>query len=176
MVPFDPKPINGGQFYLFHVEGGTRIYELCSRLDQGDDAERKSLAAKLGVSPKCDYAAVGDALHSGAPAVRRYRELSRDAWRRHQASPIADAVQAIHLVGAGGRHHSIERPLPGAVPLVDENLLLARYPEIEIHRDQTMLESVVVAAGRMGIIYSVVLRVVRQYALEEARHWRTGLV
>jgi hypothetical protein len=87
-------------------------------------------------------------------------------------APIADAVQAIHLIGPGGVQHWIERPLPTptGAPLVDENLLQALYPKIKVHRDEGMLAAVSIAAGRMGIIYSVVLRVIRQYALAETRH------
>jgi hypothetical protein len=169
--PFNPAAAPDDKIYLYHVEAGTRIYELYSRLDAGDDREPQSLARVLGTSPTCDYNgpwAMGTLGGAGGQTIAGAFSTGTHGgdW---EIPPIADAVQAIHLVGAGGRHHWIERPLPDGTPLVDDGMLQARYPKIEIHRDASMLAAAVVAVGRMGIIYSVVLRVVRQYALEEAR-------
>lgn len=171
--PFNSSvKIDESKIYLYHVEAGTRIYELYSRLDEGDGRQPKSLAAALGSGPLCDYSGpwamrtLGGA--GGQTIVGVFSTGTHGGDVKTQ--PIVDAVQAIHLVGPGGRQHWIERPLPNGVSLIDQTLLEARYPKIEIHRDETMLAAVAVAAGRMGIIYSVVLRVVRQYALNEDRH------
>jgi hypothetical protein len=51
--------------------------------------------------------------------------------------------------------------------LVDEAKLRLRFPKIHYHADDDMMRAVTVACGRMGVIYSVVLRTVRQYALYE---------
>ena len=75
--------------------------------------------------------------------------------------PLADAVRALHLVGPGGRQHWIER----SVSVTCDAALRRTYPEIEIHRDDEMLAAAVVALGRFGIIYSVLLDVVPQFSL-----------
>jgi hypothetical protein len=41
--PFDPNVSNENQFYLYHVEAGTRIYELYSRLDSGETTGRRTV-------------------------------------------------------------------------------------------------------------------------------------
>ena len=169
--PFDPTALmNDSLIYLFHVESGIRIYELYSRIDLGDLIEPRSLAsdlAKSGLHYDGPWAmsTLGGA---GGQTVMGAISTGTHGGDVHHR-PIDDAVQAIHLVGAGGRHHWIERPLPDGSPLVDDDKLRAVYDHIEIHHDETMLQAAVVAAGRMGIVYSVVLRVVRQYALKESR-------
>ena len=174
VAPFDPTVSDPNQIYLFHVEAGTRIYELYSRLDVGDDAEGRSLAHLLGFSPGCDYR--GPWAMSTLGGAGGQTIVGAFSTGTHGGdigiAPIVDAIQAIHLVGPGNTHHWIERPLPNGAPLVDEALLTARYPKpkIQVHRDEGMLAAVAIAAGRMGIIYSVVLRVIRQYALSETRH------
>lgn len=75
--------------------------------------------------------------------------------------PLANAVRALHLVGPGGRQHWIER----SVSVTCDAALRRTYPEIEIHRDDEMLAAAVVALGRFGIIYSVLLDVVPQFSL-----------
>jgi hypothetical protein len=169
--PFDPDVSDPNKIYLYHVESGTRIYELYSRLDVGDDEQKASLAHKLGFGPSCDYrgpwamSTLGGA--GGQTIVGAFSTGTHGGDK--EVAPIADAVQAIHLVGPGGVQHWIERQLPNGGQLVDEDLLQARYPKIKVHRDEEMLAAVVIAAGRMGIIYSVVLRAIRQYALSENR-------
>ncbi|MDQ3928718.1 MAG: hypothetical protein M3328_06170, partial [Chloroflexota bacterium] len=91
-----------------------------------------------------------------------------------------DAVQAVHLVGAGGHQFWIERArfsdrVP--LPMCDPDALkatLSRHGNggVEVIQDDTALNAVLVSVGRMGIIYSVVLKVVRGYGLEETRHRR----
>ncbi len=47
-VGFDlVNPPDESKIYLFHVEAGTRIYELYSWLDEGDDARPESLAGQF---------------------------------------------------------------------------------------------------------------------------------
>jgi hypothetical protein len=182
---FDPsKLMNDSTIYLFHVEAGMRIYELYSRLDQGDDAEPRSLAAELAKSGIIYDGPWAMGTLGGAGGQTIMGAISTGTHGGDvQHPPIADTVQAIHLVGAGGRQHWIERPLPNGAPLIDDAKLRGVYPKIEVHHDETMLAAAVIAAGRMGIIYSVVLRVARQYALEEhkskdnwstVRTWITG--
>ena len=93
--------------------------------------------------------------------------------------PIADAVVAIHLVADGGKHYWIEAPdhdfyFP---QLTDDDKLRNLYGREELGgrdnfvviRDTAVFNAVLVSVGRFGVIYSVVLRAVPQYALHERR-------
>jgi hypothetical protein len=88
--------------------------------------------------------------------------------------PLADAVHAIHLVADGGRQFWIERVHSDLPQLFDDERLHDVYgpsPDFEIVRepDNALFNAVLVSAGRFGVIYSVVLRAVRQYSLWERR-------
>ena len=164
VMPFDPQAPVDDKFYLYHVEAGTRIWELYARLDEGDPHSGPSLAAELrgylgpwamptlgGAGGQTIVGAFSTGTHGGDVHLR----------------PIADAVQAVHLIGPQQKEYWIESELAPGVGLVDEALIGRRYPGIEVVRDEEVLNSVIVAVGRMGVIYSVVLRVVRQYALQQ---------
>ena len=165
--PFDPTaPLDLSKFYVYHVEAGTRIYELYCRLDTGDDNIRESLAFELpdykgpwamptlgGAGGQTIVGALSTGTHGGDVL----------------AAPVADAVQAIHLIGPEEKQYWLERLLPNGAAMVEDEALKKLYGPIEISRDAEFFNSVLVSAGRMGIIYSVVLRVVRQYALKEDR-------
>lgn len=164
-VAFDPiNPPDTSKFYLYHVEAGVKIWDLYCRLDAGDDGVSESLA---GVLP--DYngpwamATLGGA---GGQTIVGAISTGTHGGDVH-VPPIADAVQALHLVGPEGTQYWIERLLPNGAPLVDDEKLGLEYPGIKVWRDTNALRAALISAGRMGIIYSVVLRVVRQYALEQ---------
>jgi hypothetical protein len=78
--------------------------------------------------------------------------------------PLADAVRAIYLVGAGGVHHWIEP----ATPITDETKLRKTFPCLygTVHYDDDLFRSVLVSFGAMGVIYAVILDVVPQYSLQ----------
>jgi hypothetical protein len=160
-------PVDPSKFYLFHVESGVRIYELYSMLDAGDDAAPKSLAARVNdatVNYNGPWAmpTLGGA---GGQTIVGAFSTGTHGGDVH-IPPIADAVQAMHLIGPGGREYWIERELaPGYPQVVDDAKIKALYNEIQVIRDPDTFRAVLVSAGRMGIIYSVVLRVMRQYAL-----------
>jgi hypothetical protein len=108
--------------------------------------------------------------------------------------PLADYVVAIHMIALAFAAPLLrDTPLsertpyaaefwiergddPDVPPLVDEGLLQAVYPQlpeaaapITVLRDNDLFDAVRVSAGRMGLIYSVVLRVGWQYCLEQVR-------
>lgn len=102
--------------------------------------------------------------------------------------PIADAVEALHLVADGGNHFWIERspnnpnrPLQLVTSDTALNQLFgavvgapgAPPPAFTIVRDDNTFNAVLVGAGRFGIVYSIVLRVVRQYSLHFNRSLST---
>lgn len=89
---------------------------------------------------------------------------------------LIDTVKALHLVGPGGVHWWIE----GDVPIADPQKLRAVYPEIKPEHiisgttpvggitPQDWLNAAIVSMGSMGVLYSVVLEVVRQFGVHEA--------
>jgi hypothetical protein len=79
--------------------------------------------------------------------------------------PLPDMVQGVHIVGPGGAEYFVQRT--GADAVVTASALAGLEPCLagRIITDDDVLNSVVVAAGRMGFIYSVVLKVVPQYIL-----------
>jgi hypothetical protein len=99
--PFVPTAVpDHSKFYLYHVEAGTRIWELYSRLDAGDDNQPRSLAAELPeYNGPWAMATLGGA--GGQTAVGAFATGTHGG--DVHLSPIADAVQAIHLVGPGRR-------------------------------------------------------------------------
>lgn len=173
-VKFDPDvvPIHD-RFYLYHVEAGTRIWELYCRLDAGDH-HPESLAHSLAEQDKEDYFgpwAMPTLGGAGGQTIVGAFSTGTHGGDVHQP-PIVDAVQAVHLIGTEGRQYWIERDFAPASPgtwLVDPDALTTAYGDIEVLRDPDLFHAVVLGVGRMGIIYSVVLRVVRQYALREER-------
>jgi len=171
LQPFDPAADpDHSCIYFYHVEAGTRIYELYCRLDEGDDDQPASLA-NLESGEFANYKGPWAMQTLGGAGGQTIVGALCTGTHGGDVGlpPIADAVQALHLIGVGGRQYWIEKPLADGVNLVDDDRLRQNYPGIEIVRDPDVFRSVIVAAGRMGIIYSVVLRVVRQFALSETR-------
>jgi len=172
---FDPsvKPTHN-EIYLVHVEAGARIHEIYATLDKGDAENNRSLASLMqrrgavgDYSGPWAFETLGGA--GGQTIVGAMSTATHGGDSRF--GPVGDAVVALHLVDANGQHHWIERtrlrPTSMPMPLVDKTKLQLRYPMIQYHSDDEMMRAVTVACGRMGVIYSVVLRVVRQYALHE---------
>jgi hypothetical protein len=85
-----------------------------------------------------------------------------------ESKPLVDCVLAIHLVGAGGVEYWIE-PSSG---ITDPTKLQTVYPGLSannIHYDDTLFRAALVAAGSMGVIYSVVLNTAPQYGQVQHR-------
>jgi hypothetical protein len=177
--PWGPDPI-----YLFHVEAGMRIYELYSALDgflgpgldPGSPSLPESLAGEMhSRRGNDDYQGPWALETMGGAGGQTIAGVISTATHGGDLAfgAISDAVVAMHLIGADGEHHWIERtqlrPTMLPLKLVDESKLkqLYNHPEIHYHRDNDLMNAAVVACGRMGMIYSLVLRVVRQYALHE---------
>lgn len=144
--------------YLVHVEGGIKVHDLNCRLDA------------LGLAMPTLGGSNGQAL-AGVIATGTH---GTDV----DAPPIADAVQAIHLVGPGGKEWWIERDYErGAITDLDRmaeakqrGLLCA---DARVEYDTSLFRAVLVSLGRMGVVYSYVLRAVDAFTLRTNR--RTGL-
>jgi hypothetical protein len=190
--PYDAtRADEDGGFYLVHFETGKRVYQLYAELDQGDDNNPDSLAVLLrdhfqnpdylgpwafrtlgGAGGQTVFGALNTGTHGGD----------------FRAPPIADSVMAMHLVADGGRHYWIERESRGPLEaqLTDDDKLMAVYGDdrfkgreatgrdnFKIIRNDDVFDAVVVSIGRFGLVYSVVMRAVRQYTLHEERRLTT---
>ncbi len=82
--------------------------------------------------------------------------------------PFVEYIRAIHLVGAGGIEYWIERD----ERITDPARLQNRYPCLaagNIHYNTRLFNAVVVSAGSMGVIYSVIIEVVPIFAVRQHR-------
>ena len=172
----DAEPLDDQTNYLVHVETGKRIYQLYAELDQGEESDPESLASVLerdhnnpdyrgpwafrtlgGAGGQTVFGALTTGTHGGD----------------HKLPPIADDVAALHLVTDGGKHYWIEpESQPEDAQLTDSDQLRHAFGglgEFDIIRNDEVFNAVIVSAGRFGIVYSVVLRAVRQYMLHEER-------
>lgn len=160
-----PPPIGTPwPIYLVHVRAGTRIYELYDILDRGDEQVEHSLAWELP-----QYAgpwAMETLGGAGGQTIAGAFSTGTHGGDVH-LQPIADAVQAMHFLGPEGREWWLERDLAPGIPLVDDDRLKRKYPNAVIRRDSDMFNAALVSVGRFGVLYSVVLRAVRQYALNQ---------
>src|SRR6202453_304112 len=172
-----PNQLNDVLFELVHVEAGMRIYELYSSLDI-DERSPLALQTMGAAGGQTIVGAFSTGTHGGDVLF----------------PPLADYVVAIHMIAPAFAAPLLrDTPLsertpyaaefwiergddPDVPPLVDEGLLQAVYPQlpeaaapITVLRDNDLFDAVRVSAGRMGLIYSVVLRVGWQYCLEQVR-------
>ncbi|MEJ7690657.1 MAG: hypothetical protein WKF76_13480 [Nocardioidaceae bacterium] len=163
-----------------HVEAGKRIYQLYAELDKNDAAEGLSAFLQPKNSSYQGPWAFRTLGGAGGQTVVGALTTGTHGGDFH-GPPLADDVVAIHLVVDGGRHYWIEPdPDPDVPQMVDDETLhklygAQKYPEgsFEVVRSTTLFNAVLVSAGRFGVIYSVVLRAVRQYCLHEDRHLTT---
>ena len=139
---------------LFFVEAGIKLSDLNALLDH----QRPRLALKtLGGSAGQSLAgAISTGTHGG--------DFDR--------APIADSVRAIYLIASGGTHHWIEPKKP----ITDPAKIQALFPCIRlenIHFDDEMFRAALVSMGAMGVIYALIIDVVRQFSLVQWNRWRT---
>ena len=189
MRDFDPPTFEDNHSeddtpYFVHVEAGKRIYQIYAELDQPAEDDPDGLAMHL-------YNTYGTDKFFGPWAFRTLGGAGGQTivgaltTGTHGGDflqpPIADDVVALHLVSDGGKHYWIE---PGTsfwgLDLTDDDRLIEAYGtatygppgNFEIIRDDEVFNAALVSVGRFGIVYSVVLRVVRQYMLKQTRELR----
>lgn len=153
---------------VVHVEAGMKIAELYSFLDlaDGDHHIGRRFPKYKGAWAMPTLGGAGGQTVAGATQTGTH---GGDV----NLPPIADAIVAMHLIGANDRQFWIEGTGEPWIRLVDDDALHDTYRDrfgaIEIFRDNDMLRAAIVACGRFGIVYSVVLKVVRQWAFFEDR-------
>lgn len=138
----------------FFVEAGVKLKDLDTMLDGAMPA------LALSTMGGTDGQSLAGAISTGTHGC----DFDR--------SPLADCVQAVYLVGAGGVHYWIEN----SYPLTDPVKLSARFPCLQpqnIHYDTDMLNAVRVSFGSMGVIYAALIYVVPQYTLVQVNRTDT---
>jgi hypothetical protein len=138
---------------LVHVEGGIKLHALNCLLE----ARGLSMPTLGGAFTQSIVGAISTGTHGS--------DIDRP--------PIADAVQAIHLVGPGGREWWIERGGTRTItdPARMEQLRSTGFlcADVQLSYDDRTFNAVLVSLGRMGLIYSVVIESVPFYRLRETR-------
>ena len=152
-----------GVYNFYHVEAGIKIDDLNRRLDDESHSAptyelqqehpvwggRWALPTMGGSGGQSLAGAISTGTHGSDVELK----------------PLADSVQAVHLVGTGAEQHWIERE----TRITTKEGVRRAYPGIHVHYDDELFNAVVVSVGRMGIIYSIVMRVNRQFGLAETR-------
>src|SRR5579871_2599542 len=115
----------------------------------------------------------------GPPNVGRFgwaNPRGRDRHGTHGCDfdrpPLADAVQAIYLIGAGGTHYWIERTAHITDPTKLQNIFPCLAPE-NINYDDTMFRAALVSMGSMGVVFAILLSVEDEYTLAQASRYGT---
>lgn len=173
-----------------HVEAGKRIHQLYAELDTADDLrDGSTLAAVMRARGADHYLGPWSAATlGGAGGQTIVGALSTGTHGGDfDRGVLPDAVAALHLVGRGGHHYWVEpanhRPVVRGEPelvgqLTDDDALRAVYadgllgdPRYTFHivRDDAFFDALLVACGRFGVVYSVVLRARPPYSLWERR-------
>jgi len=167
--------------YFIHVETGKRIYQLYAELDQKAEDDPDGLAVFLQRHRDTTqyFGPWGFRTLGGAGGQTVFGALTTGTHGGDfRLPPIADDVAALHLVADGGKHYWIEPAhQPEQAQLTDDDKLMQVYgvdryggpDNFQIIRDDEVFNAVVVAAGRFGVVYSIVVRAVRQYMLHEER-------
>jgi len=174
---FESNDGDDGPPYFVHVESGKRIYQLYAELDQDAKDDPVGLAQHLSRTR-------GTTRYFGPWAIRTMGSAGGQTivgalttgthGGDFRLPPVADAVAAIHLVADGGKHYWIEPSVQpeNGLRLTDNAKLRHVYGHLDgftIKRDDRLFRAVLVSSGRFGVIYSVVLRAVRQFMLHEKR-------
>lgn len=178
-VTADPC-LEGGNLEPFYVlvRGGTRIYEAYRDLDV-EDAPANSLAADLnskmaqiGHPPAFNGPWAFETLGGAGGQTVVGAAITGTHGGDYLQRPVADSIAAIHIVVDGGAQYWIEPQRENQPLIADERKLVEKYgaiSPIQLIRSDELFNAAIVSVGRMGAIYSIVLRVVRQYCLFEHR-------
>jgi len=156
LQPFLPSILADGLFLgtYFFVEAGITLSDLNQLLDQ---QPRPQALPTLGGS---DGQTLAGAIATGTHGC----DFDRP--------PLADAVQAIYLIGAGGTHYWIERTAHITDPTKLQNIFPCLAPE-NINYDDTMFRAALVSMGSMGVVFAILLSVEDEYTLAQASRYGT---
>ena len=146
---------------LVHVKAGTKIREIIQALDRpGMSSPRRgrwALPTMGGASGQTIAGAISTGTHGG----------------HFDLAPIADMVQAIHLVDPTGKPRWIERGGAGAITDARRLRSRMRFEDDAVHYDDQWFNAVLVSLGTLGIITDYVLEVRDQYGISEVSYETT---
>jgi hypothetical protein len=142
---------------LVHVEAGITVNALLAALNEQDEDAKSGRRDHWGLpmmgasSGQTLIGAIATGTHGGA----------------FDRPPLADAVRAIHLVGAGGRHFWLEGG--GARRVTDPEKLARALPSVaeHIHQEDALFNAALVSLGCMGIVMDVILEVPREIGVSQ---------
>ena len=155
LIPFALRDqSSAGAKYYVHVEAGIKIYDLNCKLDA------------LGLAMPTLGGNNGQALAGVIATGTHGTDVA--------APPIADAVQAIHLVGPGGQEWWIERDDDQGAITTPDRMTQAKQrglicSDARVEYDTSLFRAVLVSMGRMGVVYSYVLKAVDAFGLRTNR-------
>jgi L-gulono-1,4-lactone dehydrogenase len=81
--------------------------------------------------------------------------------------PLSDLIEAMEVVGENGQVYRIE----SSEGISDPEKYQKEHPEIKLIQNDDWFNSVRVSMGSTGLVYSVVLRVMKSYFLSETRSY-----
>lgn len=146
---------------LVHVEAGIRLDDLHDQLEAMSFVNGIALPSGHGFALVTLGGSGGQSLAGAVSTSTHGGDMT--------IPPVPDMVQGIHLVAPGGAEFFIQRGGPSRI--ADAALLAQNLPCVagRIISDNHVFNAVLVSLGRMGIIYSLVIEVRPQFALNEAR-------
>ena len=134
-------------YSYFHVEAGIKIFDLNQELSSLD----LSMVTLGGAQGQTLAGAISTGTHGG--------DIDHP--------PLADLIEAIHLVTGSGVEYWIES---SSSPFTDDdNTLLSSLPcpDTKIIRDDQIFNALKVGLGRFGIIYSYIIKVTNSFNVAE---------
>ena len=166
---------------LVHVKGGTKVFNV-NRLLHG------LLAAANGgggdeTNLNCDSTAraLPTLGGSGGQSIAGVMATGSHGGDVH-LPPIADCVQAIHLIGPGGQEFWIERSSGltagteadtqtrlQAIVDGDSSAAAEMCNGILVKKDDDLFRAALVSVGRMGFVYALVVKTDPAFKLQETR-------
>lgn len=173
---------------LAHVKGGTKVFNVNRILHGLPAAANGGGADEAGLG--CDPAARALPTLGGSGGQSIAGVMATGSHGGDIAlPPIVDAVMAIHLIGPGGQEWWIERSsgLTAGTGEDTQRQLQAIATDVAgagdeicdgvlVRKDDDLFRAALVSVGRMGFIYSMVVRTEPAFKLQETRSdavWET---
>ena len=132
---------------LYRVESGVRICDLNKRLEKVGLA----LPNMGGYTAQTIVGVTSTSTHGTGISL----------------PPLSDLIQAMEIVGENGRVYRIESSNGISDPEKYQNA----HPDVILIQDDEWFNSVRVSMGSTGLVYSVVLKVMKSYFLSETRSY-----
>lgn len=166
---------------LVQIRGGTKVFNVNRLLHGLLRAENGGGDDEVGLS--CDSAlrALPTLGGSGGQSIAGVMATGSHGGDLH-LPPIADCVQAIHLIGPGGQEFWIERSsgltagteadTQAQLQVIVEGVSGAAAEMcsgILVKKDDDLFRAALVSVGRMGFVYALVVRTVPAFKLQETR-------